>query len=419
MVGQHLAALHALELDGYGYNGRGERVRKTVNGVTTRFRYGERGELLGEYDEAGQPIREYLYQDGLPIALLMTSLCTTRDSCMHQQHDRAYHRLFSEPALVEDLVRHFVEEPWVAQLDFSRMQRVNAKFHSEALERRDGDIIMRIPFLNDSRQEIYLFLLLEFQSADDHWMALRFGTYVHLLYEQLVREGRLIDGRLPPVFPLLLYNGDTAWRATTDLKSLIALPPNTPLWPYQPGMRYYLIDESRYPEGKPGSLSGLVMRLENVRTTQALKSVLEELSESVPGHLDSVRRALAVWINHVLAPHRGIRLESEDIEDLDEVKVMLATRIKQMEKDIRQAGLKEGIEQGIERGIKQGIERGFEQGCKTGETALLTKMLELKFGALPPWAQDRITQADAETIESWAANLLKAETLEAVFETEI
>jgi hypothetical protein len=43
-------------------------------------------------------------------------------------------------------------------------------------------------------------------------------------------------------------------------------------------------------------------------------------------------------------------------------------------------------------------------------------MLELKFGALPPWAQDRIAQADAETIECWAVNLLEAETLEAVFE---
>ncbi|MGD9171745.1 MAG: hypothetical protein PVI97_17115, partial [Candidatus Thiodiazotropha sp.] len=30
---------------------------------------------------------------------------------MHHKHDRAYHRLFSEPALVEGLVRHFVEEP--------------------------------------------------------------------------------------------------------------------------------------------------------------------------------------------------------------------------------------------------------------------------------------------------------------------
>ncbi|MCU7861508.1 MAG: DUF4351 domain-containing protein [Candidatus Thiodiazotropha sp. (ex Lucinoma kastoroae)] len=114
-------------------------------------------------------------------------------------------------------------------------------------------------------------------------------------------------------------------------------------------------------------------------------------------HLDSVRRVLAVWINHAVAPHRGIQLEPQDIEDLDEVKVMLATRIEQWEKDIH----------------LKGLERGREEG----ETTLFKKMLELKYGPLPPWVQERIALADAKTIESWAANLLKVETLEAVFET--
>lgn len=322
---------------------------------------------------------------------------------MHPKHDRAYHRLFSEPTLVEDLVRHFVLEPWVDHLDFSRMEGINAKFHSEALERRDGDIIMRIPFLDNHNQEIYLFLLLEFQSTEDPWMALRFGTYVHLLYEQLIREGRLIDGRLPPVFPLLLYNGDNPWLAPNELKALIALPPNTPLWSYQPGMRYYLIDESHYPDGKSDSLSGFVMRLENARTPQDFTAALEALIMAVPAHLDSVKRALAVWITHVMAPHRGIQLNPRDTENLDEVKDMLASRVEQWEKDILQTG----------------IEKGIEKGMKKGETTLLTKMLELQFGPLPPWAQDKMTQADADTIERWAANLFEAQTLEAVFDSKI
>ncbi|MCU7859807.1 MAG: hypothetical protein KZQ86_08230, partial [Candidatus Thiodiazotropha sp. (ex Lucinoma kastoroae)] len=54
----------------YAYNGKGERISKTVNGITTRFRYGPDGQLLGEYDQAGQMIREYTYLEGQPIALV-------------------------------------------------------------------------------------------------------------------------------------------------------------------------------------------------------------------------------------------------------------------------------------------------------------------------------------------------------------
>ncbi|MCU7935956.1 MAG: hypothetical protein KZQ99_13920 [Candidatus Thiodiazotropha sp. (ex Dulcina madagascariensis)] len=54
----------------YAYNGKGERIQKTVNGLITRFRYSPEGQLLGEYDNAANPLREYVYLDGQPIALL-------------------------------------------------------------------------------------------------------------------------------------------------------------------------------------------------------------------------------------------------------------------------------------------------------------------------------------------------------------
>ncbi len=102
-----------------------------------------------------------------------------------------------------------------------------------------------------------------------------------------------------------IYNN----RGQTPIKKeLISLPDNTALWRYQPGMRYYLVDESRCPEGKAGSLSGLIFRLENARSPKEFKVVLEEMTQNMPSHLGSVKRAVAVWITYVLAPHKGIDL---------------------------------------------------------------------------------------------------------------
>ncbi|MCU7936939.1 MAG: type IV secretion protein Rhs [Candidatus Thiodiazotropha sp. (ex Dulcina madagascariensis)] len=60
----------------YAYNGKGERVSKTVNGVTTRFRYSPEGQLLGEYDASGNPVREYVYLDAQPVAMSSTDGAT-------------------------------------------------------------------------------------------------------------------------------------------------------------------------------------------------------------------------------------------------------------------------------------------------------------------------------------------------------
>ncbi|MEW8660420.1 MAG: hypothetical protein AB2603_19080, partial [Candidatus Thiodiazotropha endolucinida] len=54
----------------YAYNGKGERIQKNVDGTITQFRYGPAGQLLGEYDQNGQVIREYVTLEGQPITLI-------------------------------------------------------------------------------------------------------------------------------------------------------------------------------------------------------------------------------------------------------------------------------------------------------------------------------------------------------------
>ncbi|MBF0099236.1 MAG: Rpn family recombination-promoting nuclease/putative transposase, partial [Magnetococcales bacterium] len=74
-------------------------------------------------------------------------------------HDGAYHQMYTDPLMVADLLVHFVDEPWVKELDFARMQRVNAKFHNRLLPKREGDVIWQIPM--HSGGELYLLAVLE------------------------------------------------------------------------------------------------------------------------------------------------------------------------------------------------------------------------------------------------------------------
>ena len=54
----------------YAYNALGQRVAKTVSGVTTRFVYGLDGKLLAELSATGAVQREYVWLNGLPLAVL-------------------------------------------------------------------------------------------------------------------------------------------------------------------------------------------------------------------------------------------------------------------------------------------------------------------------------------------------------------
>ncbi|MDD5463497.1 MAG: hypothetical protein PHG00_18125 [Methylococcales bacterium] len=65
------------------------------------------------------------------------------------------------------------------------------------------------------------------------------------------------------------------------------------------------------------------------------------------------------------------------------------------------------------------VERiGIAKGRLEGESKLLRKQLERRFGILPAWASDKLNNATEQDLESWAEAILIAPTLDAVFDND-
>src|SRR5690606_278712 len=159
--------------------------------------------------------------------------------------------LFSHPEMVADLLRGFVREDWVSDLDFSTLEKAGGSYVSDDLREREDDIIWRVRW---KENWLYVYLLLEFQSTVDWFMAVRIMTYVGLLYQDLIKSGQVNkDELLPPVLPVVLYNGETRWRAPEDIEALITPVPGG-LERYRPHLHYLLLDEGRYSDHELANL---------------------------------------------------------------------------------------------------------------------------------------------------------------------
>lgn len=66
------------------------------------------------------------------------------------------------------------------------------------------------------------------------------------------------------------------------------------------------------------------------------------------------------------------------------------------------------------RYFDEGKAEGRAEGEAAGRAKLLVKLLQLKFGALPPELHDRIASARVEELERWGERVLSAATLEDV-----
>ncbi|MDV7398559.1 DUF4351 domain-containing protein, partial [Arthrospira platensis SPKY1] len=57
------------------------------------------------------------------------------------------------------------------------------------------------------------------------------------------------------------------------------------------------------------------------------------------------------------------------------------------------------------------VGKGEKLGRQKATLELLTKLLHRRFGAVPRWASDRLSQADLAQLETWAENIFDAKEL--------
>lgn len=300
-------------------------------------------------------------------------------------HDPSYRLLFSHPRMVEDLLRGFVHEDWLPGLDFTTLERVSGSFITEGLKARQNDLIWRARWSDEGDGGwFYLYLLLEFQSTPDPFMAVRLLVYEGLLLQGLIREERLTaSDKLPPILPIVLYNGQRPWKAPLDLQSLFKPVPMS-LRRRLPQLEYFLLDENRIrPEEKEQALN-LVAALVRVETSgdEALASRVRELSALLPREHADLRRAFAAWILRVLREaHPDATIPT--VEDLEEVP-MLAERIRENYRKARLEGSRE----------------------------MLLRQIEQRFGPAPASVRARLESISSKRgLEKIADGILTAESL--------
>jgi hypothetical protein len=274
--------------------------------------------------------------------------------------------------MVVQLLRGFVDSDLIDDLDLDGMTRENAKFHSDTGKRRESDMVWRIP--RHSGGETYLLVLLEFQSTSDPWMALRILVYVGLLWQHLVKEGRLLpDGRLPPVLPIVVYNGKKAWAASDTLRPLIGLEDGSRLWQWQPNMGYYVIDEGRFGDEELAKREGLVALLFGIESVTdrsqvvALFSRLAAWFAANPAYAKLGPLFVELFRGAASAFVPGLRFPDE----MSEVRNMLAENMKEWWLQSRQEGRQVGLQE------------GRQEGRQEGKAELLQRLLDRRFGLLP------------------------------------
>ena len=274
-------------------------------------------------------------------------------------HDSAYKLMFREAAMVRSLLLDLVAEDFVAELDLDTLERLPGEHIARGGQKRFSDIVWKVQRKGRTDAPCYIAILLEFQSTPDAFMALRLLTYTALLLEHLAKEPEVKEsGQLPPVLPIVLYNGSQPWSGAQDVAELFAPMPEG-LRPFAPHMRYFLLEERAMPPEalQRGGIAAQLVRLEQAGDQEAIQAAVGAFLAGLP---EESREALTAAFT-LLVTNALERLGTPVSEhfDLRKEQPMLAETMERWRREALAEGKAEGKAEGrlatVLKMIKKGV----------------------------------------------------------------
>ena len=289
---------------------------------------------------------------------------------MHQIYDRGYKILFKNKTLFRQLIQNFVDENWVKDLDFDSCETLDKSFVSEQYRKTESDLIYKVK-LKD--KELYIFILIEFQSNVQRFMAVRVLNYITNFYLDYLKSHRRTK-YLPPIFPIVLYNGSRKWTAPQSISDLIESCDL--LGEYSIKFDYFKIIENEYSVEQLTKIHNVVSTLFLVENQADLESQIDSLLDLFDSEDD--KQAISLLINYI----RMLILNEKITDDVlslvylgrKEAKTMLVQTIEKMYQTSFEKGKLEGLKEGESRGKLEGLKKGLEEGLKEGKLEVAKSM---------------------------------------------
>ena len=276
----------------------------------------------------------------------------------NKPHDGLARRSLSKPELAGAYLASVLPEALVRQLDLSSLRLEKGNYIDPALSERQADFVYTVGYAG---REAILYVLLEHQRRVDPIMAARFYVYTgRVLNDYLSKHPNA--RQVPPIVPLLLYNGSEVWSAPTALRELYDLPADSEqLLPLLPDLSYRVDDLRRTTDEE------LEARAVPPFATVSLL-LLRHGADSDVELFDFVRQVAARWLNRL-----------EDRDDLISAFTYILN-VSSAEADSVLDVMRSALEPQIREVAVTAADQLRREGLLQGERRLLVKQLKHRFG---------------------------------------
>jgi predicted transposase/invertase (TIGR01784 family) len=318
-----------------------------------------------------------------------------KNNNINNVHDKAYKEIFPNKEDFHEFLRDFVDNTIAEKIDRDSLILVDKSFILPDYAEIESDLIYKGKI---GGSDVIIYILLEFQSSVDYRMATRLFFYMSSIWRDIVTDTpkkiyEIKDFKLPPILPIVVYNGEDKWTADRTFAEEVAK--SELLKDYQINFKYPLIEINSFDKKSLYETETLISAFfaldQNIDWTEFLTRLIE-ISELYNNLSDEKKNILKHWLK--------VTVDTKDHKEVKDAIDILFDK---------EAVLK------MTSNLSNILDREFEAREKKGEQKarkIVITQLNKKFPNLPQSINDELQKAKIEVIEKIAEDIFIIDTIE-------
>jgi len=319
-----------------------------------------------------------------------------------QPHDLVFRRVFSRVEHARSALRMLVGPTVAERLDWPALQLEPGSYVETKLRGSMSDLLFSVP-MRSTHDPALVYLLWDHQRRPQRLMPLRMLGYGHQAVRGYTERSDAIPGYVPPLVPVVVYQGTGRWPGPHRLSGL-AHRPGTPAMPAFMELEM-IVHELRHDSLPADELTTLAKTTFRLLRLAALEQIVSANA-----------RLLSKWLNEVHLVHGfdDYRSLLEYILRTTKDDTMSHSIIEHTHEDLKPEAM--SCADMLEA---KGRANGWAEAMAKGQTekrVMLLEMLEHRFGPLPTDVRSRVSVACGADVRRWVLRLLDAASLPDVFD---
>ncbi|KXB09287.1 hypothetical protein AKJ60_00525 [candidate division MSBL1 archaeon SCGC-AAA385M11] len=232
-----------------------------------------------------------------------------------------------------------------------------------------------------------------------------------LQWKEMYDQGQIAGGKLPPIIPIVIYQGRGSWKARASFQDLVEMPSES-FRAFVPDFSFAFFNVGELDERRVQQNVALKFYVAIIKALDKpeLKELLPQLTR---GLYESLGYRIATEYLEIFFRYLTRSTEILDKDDYEKALAMLPEGGRDIMNTLAEQWMKEGYER-AEQEFMQAKDKWVSEGEQRGEQNMLIETLQEKFGPVHPELVNKVRSIQStETLKGLFRQVFKLDSLEA------